>query len=287
MRARTILTDPGIDDLVALALLHKLAPTAKNHLVSTFGNAAEKITAINAKEFIAFAAPHWKFVSGASKPFSGSVERPWPDYFHGSDATWGVHPKVAIEGVKVVTSYPAGHVLSLGPLTEAAGLLERTISKMTVMGGAYNIRGNESLYAETNIAFDPDAAKYFFANVPKDSVSIVPLDITRKAQWSKKQISQIPEKDEVNIWLKTLLQTWFERYNHEREENFNLHDPLAVWLDFYPEQAIWLKSGVDVVLESNKRGETILNDSNPSCAIALDLIKPKNISKEIFSAIFD
>lgn len=97
MNNYTIISDPGIDDLVALVLLYKLMPQAKNNLVSTFGNAPEEITSKNAKEFISFVAGSWSFIHGSKVQLNGAVERPWPDYFHGPDGVWGIHPKVDIQ----------------------------------------------------------------------------------------------------------------------------------------------------------------------------------------------
>ncbi|QQR63625.1 hypothetical protein IPH70_03910 [Candidatus Roizmanbacteria bacterium] len=74
MKNFTVISDPGIDDLVALVLLYKLRSESKNCLVSSFGNAAETITARNAKEFISYVANDWQFVHGSALPLSGIVE---------------------------------------------------------------------------------------------------------------------------------------------------------------------------------------------------------------------
>ena len=155
------------------------------------------------------------------------------------------------------------------------------------MGGAFKIEGNETKYAETNIAFDPDAAKCFFEEVNDADVKVVPLDVTRKVYWSKAQVENIPERDEVNIWLKNLLFTWFDKYNHDREKDFNLHDPLAVYLDFFPENAKWVTSGVSVNVDGEKRGQTVLSTENFDCQIALDLQDSKKIADEIYTIIFN
>ncbi|PIR58906.1 MAG: hypothetical protein COU69_02950 [Candidatus Pacebacteria bacterium CG10_big_fil_rev_8_21_14_0_10_56_10] len=286
MNDYTVTSDPGIDDLVALVLLYKLNSTAKNVLISTFGNATEKITSINAKEFIAFVANSWEFLNGSSLPLNGKIERPWPDYFHGSDGAWGVHPRVDLQVVKNAKT-TCKNIISLATLTDPLRLVKTgEIEKITLMGGAFNIEGNETKYAETNMAFDPDAAKYFFESVKKIEVKVVPLDVTRKVYWSKQQVDDVPENGKVNIWLKKLLLAWFDKYNHDREKDFNLHDPLAVFLNFYPELAEWVNRGISVIIEGEKRGQTVFDNRNPSCAIAIDIKNPTAIANSIYNKIF-
>ena len=288
MKNYTIISDPGIDDLVALVLLYKLVPEVENTLMSTFGNATEEITALNAKEFIAFVAKSWKFINGSKLPLSGKVERPWPDYFHGPDGVWGIHPKVDIQNISSSNEKLSNSkVISLATLTDPLKLLRRKeLNEITLMGGAFNIEGNETKYAETNMAFDPDAAKYFFDELKNIKAKVVPLDVTRKVYWSKEQITNIPESNDVNIWLKHLLSAWFDKYNHDREKDFNLHDPLAVYLNFYPDKADWVTSGVSVITNGEKRGQTTFSKKNPGCQIALDLADAKKIANDIYSIVF-
>ncbi len=289
MKNFTVITDPGIDDLIALMLLFRLNPKAQNCLISTFGNADEKITASNTKEFIAFIANSWQFMNGSKLPLNRIIERPWPDYFHGPDGVWGVHPNVEADSIPASRyTYPTNdEVISLAPMNDTYKLLlSNKKANFTVMGGAFNIEGNETKYAETNIAFDPDAAVKFFENCEKNTVKIVPLDVTRKVSWDRDLVKSIPESDKINSWLKKLLSTWFEKYNHEKEESFNLHDPLAVYLAFYPEKAKWHTSGVHVVAIGEHRGQTIMFKDNPNCQIALDLHNSDEISSKIFDLIF-
>jgi inosine-uridine nucleoside N-ribohydrolase len=289
MKNYTIISDPGIDDLVALVLLYKLMPEAKNTLISTFGNAAEEITSLSAKEFIAFVAKSWRFINGSKIPLNGNFERPWPDYFHGPDGVWGIHPKVDIQNISTGNlGLSANKVISLATLTDPLRLLrEKKVNEITIMGGAFKIEGNETKYAETNMAFDPDAAKCFFNELNGIKANVVPLDVTRKVYWSKGQIKNIPENNDINIWLKHLLSAWFDKYNHDREKDFNLHDPLAVYLDFFPEKAEWITSGITVITEGKKRGQTILSEQNAHCQIALNLKDAKKIAKEIYAIVFN
>ncbi len=289
MKNFTIISDPGIDDLVALVLLYKLLPNAKNCLIPTFGNASENLTAKNAKEFISFVAQSWGFKDGSRKPLSGKFEFPWPDYFHGPDGVWNIHPNVRTSTIKKLKDYPSNKsVISLGPLTDTYKLFkEKGFKEITIMGGAFNEKGNETDFAEFNIYGDSDSACKFFEECKGVKVKIVPLDVTRKVAWSKKQIDAIPETTKTNIWLKKLIQTWFEKYNHKKEENFNLHDPLAVYLNFFPDQSEWTKSGVEVITKGKQRGRTIFQQCNPICNVAAKMMDAKKTADEIYSLVFE
>lgn len=288
MKNFTVVSDPGIDDLVALILLYKLLPQAKHSLIATFGNATEGITSRNAKEFISFVAPNWQFMAGSNLPLNGTVKRPWPDYFHGPDGVWEVHPAVNIDSIQSLSEYPNNkNVVSLAPLRDTLTLVQKNRGgNYTVMGGAFNIEGNETKYAETNIAFDPDSAAEFFKSCSSLNVKVVPLDVTRKVFWDINKVKSIPESNEANKWLKELLLAWFDKYNHEREKSFNLHDPLAIYLSFYPKHAIWINSGVKVITMGEERGRTIMSKDNPKCHIALDLDYPTEIAEQIYKIIF-
>ena len=288
MKNYTVISDPGIDDLVSLFLLWKLFSLTSNSLITTFGNATEEITSRNGKEFISFIAISWQFVDGAKLPLSGKVERPWPDYFHGPDGVWGVHPTTDIKSIQSLEKYPTNKdIISLAPMRDTLTLLQNHTGKnFAVMGGAFNIEGNETKYAETNIAFDPDSAADFFKHCKNVDVKVVPLDVTRKVFWDIKTVKSIPESNNVNRWLKRLLLAWFDKYNHEREKNFNLHDPLAIYLLLNPKEAEWKKSGIKIITEGQQRGRTILSNENPICQIALDLNNPSEIAKQIFSIVF-
>ena len=289
MKNLTVISDPGIDDLIALVLLKKLESKTNTCLISTFGNATENITAQNAKEFISFVSPKWQFMHGSSMPINNNLEHPWPDYFHGPDGVWGIHPEVNISKIRPLTEYPKNEsVISLATLTDINKLHKNNgFKNIIIMGGAFSVEGNETQYAETNIAFDPDSAHNFFEQFSSNiRVKIVPLDVTRKVYWTLDQVLKIPESGKINKWIKKLLLTWFDKYDHDKEKDFNLHDPLAVYLSMFPDKAKWYSSGVEVKIKGVKRGQTVFNSSNTSCEIAMDLEKSSNISGDIFSIVF-
>jgi inosine-uridine nucleoside N-ribohydrolase len=181
-----VVTDPGVDDMVALVLLSKLhkAPVA---VYATFGNASADITYQNTLEFLSAVSVDWDLYQGATLPLSGKVEHVWPDYFHGPDGIWNVRPPFSHLKIPDSTTDPKyQQIISLSPLTTLLKLNEKCVfDDVTIMGGAFLIEGNETKYAETNIAFDVDAAcKYF--DLTKTQTRVVSLDVTRKVMWSQR-----------------------------------------------------------------------------------------------------
>lgn len=287
MKNITVVSDPGVDDVVALALLAKLLPKVQNHLIACFGNAPQHFTARNAQEFIAYAASEWRYSDGSKMPYNGKLEHPWPDYFHGHDGLWSVHPDVSIDRVVNKNEVPQNReIISLGPLTDVYPLIQTyTPQKITMMGGVFKEKGNETEYAEFNIALDPDSASLFFENCSSIEVNVVSLDVTRKTMWTFEMVKNIPETNDLNSWIKKILLAWYKNYNHEKEKNFNLHDPLAIFLHFFPEHTQWKKSGVGVITQGKRRGQTVIDKNNPPCNIATDLVNTKKISEKIYSLI--
>lgn len=286
MTTFTVLSDPGVDDLIALRLLDRLSPHQSHSITSTFGNVEEKYTAQNAKEFIAFSAKHWTFSHGATSPLKPR-ERSWADDYHGPDGVFGVHPPINTGNISSEDYPQKDAVISLGPLTELVNLKKIiNLKEVMVMGGSFNRKGNDTSFSEYNIRCDPDAAEEFFKNCVNTHVKVVPLDVTYQTSWTKEQILQAPQDTEKKKWLKRLLLAWFEGYGTAKKANFVLFDPLAVFLQFYPEYATWKTSGVSVVIEGKQRGRTMLNENNPPCEIALELNEADKIQKTIFDLVF-
>lgn len=282
----TVITDPGVDDLIALALLSKLYQ-GDCTLISSFGNVSHDYTSLNTKEFLSFVAPQWFYSKGSFQSLSQKPNTPWAENYHGKDGAWGVHPKRNTNTVKEIDKMPLGDsVISLGPLTDLVKLQNPSLKNVTIMGGAFDVKGNETQFSEFNIASDPHSAKLFFETINNCDVKIVPLDATNKAKWTKAQVLSIKEKDEVSTWLKQLLLAWFENYKQGESEYFELYDPLTIYLHFYPEYAVWKTASVSTITEGKEIGRTIISEESMPCKIAVDIPNPEIVSQKIFSLLF-
>jgi inosine-uridine nucleoside N-ribohydrolase len=289
----TIISDPGVDDILALLLLKKLSPASKNTLISTFGNVPEIYTAENAKEFIQNFALDWNFMSGSKSPLK-PLQHSWPTYFHGSDGIWNTHSEKFLaskEKIEHLEKYPKNsQIISLGPTTDVFKLSQKIkIKNLTIMGGAFNVPGNETTYAETNIAFDPDATSKIFNSLRKTNIKIIPLDVTKKVFWNFKKIEKIPEFNESYKWVKNILLAWFENYGLKNNMPFDLHDPLAIYAMFFPDDLVWEKASVEIITEGEKRGQTKkIQNILGFCEIAIGLKKDAaKIADDIFDILFN
>ena len=178
-------------------------------------------------------------------------------------------------------------IISLGPLTSVLPLAARGgIKKITLMGGAFSVPGNETEFSETNIRFDPDAAAAFFEQNQQMEIRVVPLDATNQVFWTKEQVISIPEKTEIDAWLKRILLAWFKNYGDKRSMPFYLYDPLAVYSIFYPKNLEWRRSGVKVINKGEERGRTIFFEKSLNCQVAIEVPLPDEISKHIFDLVF-
>ena len=285
----SVITDPGVDDLIALTLLSKLSKN-NNSIISTFGNVSLKFTDKNTKEFILLVAPEWSYFKGAELPLLGKIQTPWADSYHGHDGTWSVHPQRSNHKVKLQTGYPENkNVISLAPLTDLTKIHSQiNLESVTIMGGSFDVTGNETQCSEFNIAADPESANNFFQSDKNLNIKVVPLDITHKVNWTQSQVNNIPETSKVNIWLKRLLLAWFKHHQPQSKEVFELYDPLAVYLAFFPDKAKWSNGNVSVILNGSERGKTVFKrNSNSTCKVALDLNDASRIEQEIFKIIFE
>ncbi len=118
-------------------------------------------------------------------------------------------------------------------------------------------------------------------------INVVPLDVTRRVAWTKEHIYDIPVNNQLSRWIKDALIQWYSNFRPEDDQKlFKLHDPLAAYLAYYPEQADWVSSGVAIVLNGDERARTILDDNSDPCNIAMEVKNAENISTTIYDAVF-
>jgi purine nucleosidase len=174
-------TDPGVDD--ALALL--MAFHSPNHdikaLTIAAGNVGLKHTVANALKLCELAQVDIPVYAGCPLPLVHEAED--AAYVHGMDGFGDIgyspaaqnaeeeHAALAI--IRLSKQYQNDLVLiTLGPLTNIALALRldpdlpSRIKRVVLMGGAVTGKGNTSISAEFNIAFDPEAAKIVFDGFP-------------------------------------------------------------------------------------------------------------------------
>ena len=170
-------TDPGVDDALALLMAFNSTRHRLLGLCITAGNVGLPHTTANALKLCEVAGIDVPVYPGCDRPLVFAAED--ASYVHGRDGFGDIgytpaertanaeHAALAI--VREAHAH-AGRLLlvMLGPLTNLALALRLDpslpdkIGRLVVMGGAVTGKGNTSVAAEFNIAFDPEAAVVVF-----------------------------------------------------------------------------------------------------------------------------
>jgi len=120
------------------------------------------------------------------------------------------------------------------------------------MGGAVNVPGNQTQYAEFNFFQDPEAVKIIFEKIK--NVFIVPLDVTNQCIIEKSDIKKF-KQNKINNFVVKAINNWYGFFGNPKKRKFELYDPLAVsailgnFLEFKK-----IKADIDL---QNKRGAII------------------------------
>ena len=211
-------TDAGVDDAVAISIALKMCAETGFELpliTTSFGNVdVEQVTTNVCKTIEKCGHAATTVGEGVGGPLKGGC-RLDATYFHGEDGL-GNHTKRTgddgasarsrlangsaserfLELCRKVVSSPIGCELvlvTLGPLTNLASFLATdrllclsAVSKLYIMGGCSNGRGNCTRTGEFNICADPEAADTVFGESLWRSISVVPweLCVTHPIPWA-------------------------------------------------------------------------------------------------------
>lgn len=175
-------TDPGVDDALAILMALRHPEHEVLGLTVAAGNVGLDHTVRNALCLLETAGHPVPVFAGCATPLLHPAED--AAFVHGQDGFGDVglpapnlvaepeHAAIAI--LRLSRAYAGRLVLvMLGPLTNLALALRldpqlpQRVARLVVMGGAVNLRGNTSVAAEFNIAFDPEAAHIVFEAWPR------------------------------------------------------------------------------------------------------------------------
>ena len=198
-------TDPGIDDAMAIQLAFAHPGLEVLGLTTVFGNVHVDKATRNALRLVEMAGVDCPVAEGAAVPLVRPAEPPGY-YVHGPEG-FGDHPAETPRGraheldaagfiIQTLRNHPREVTLvPIGPLTNIATALRREpaiaskVRGVVVMGGAIEVRGNVSEWAEANVWHDPHAAaEVFAADWP---VTLVGLDVTERTRCGPMDFARI------------------------------------------------------------------------------------------------
>ena len=265
-------TDPGIDDAVAMIVLHHFCKERVRLIVAGYGNIKAEQTVKNALMMCELLDMDVPVLPGAVVPQMRGYED--AAHIHGADGLGGMalgtvtkKPLASDDFLKTLyeTIKEAGTVdyITLGPLTNLALLLKRYpdvashIARVVTMGGGIAC-GNVTPHAEFNIHCDAESADQVFASgLP---VALVPLDTTNHVAFSMEQINALAD---VHTPLASLMQKIltanYENCTRYGEEGYTMHDSTAVLYYLFPEYFETIQCGITVDC-GERYGKTQITD---------------------------
>jgi purine nucleosidase len=283
MRRVIIDTDPGTDDALALMMALNSPDLAVEGITTVGGNATLSETTENAlrlMEYLEGPDCSIPIAVGTDRPLHGSYTHAY--HVHGSDGlgialpapTLRTHNMNAVDFLRDRVSASPGQLtlIAIGPLTNVAAALDNrpdiaeAVPEIIVMGGAVGVRGNITPHAEFNIHEDPWAANAVFeSGIP---VTLVGLDVTHQTFMHRRDGPQWFEGDSKSAQLGNSILT--DRFRElDGEDEFHLHDPLAVAAAIEPDVLTCRAASVSVVTDGEERGGTVANYGEGSVKVAV------------------
>ncbi|OHT11328.1 Inosine-uridine preferring nucleoside hydrolase family protein [Tritrichomonas foetus] len=171
--------------------------------------------------------------------------------------------------IETIRKYEHITVMTLGPLTNFALAnhlapdISEHIDSLVIMGGAEDLKGNTTKFAEFNIRCDPEAAKIVFDTFPNHKITLSTWSLTMKNGISGENFNFIFKQNgpDCTIMQRWIAKTWEKALKHDNGVAL-MADPLAAFIVAYGDDAILesMRKKIDVPLFGEEVGATKCND---------------------------
>ena len=240
-------TDPGTDDALALIMAMNSPELDIIGITTIAGNARITDTTLNALRIMNYLGySHVPVFQGSKQPLEGNYQFGY-DY-HGLK---GLPVELPISNTKSQTQDAHEYlidcgkkfprvitIIALGPLTNVARAilteprLVHWINKIIIMGGAFEVEGNRTPYAEFNILNDAYAAHLVFnSGIP---ILVVGLDVCTQVAFERSDLVSWTSNSVGGCFAKEVVSTWFNETKPELNR-YILCDPLAIAASVTPD----------------------------------------------------
>lgn len=265
MRSIVLDTDGGVDDLLALALLIVHAAGRVHAVTTVSGNVPAEVARANCESLLAASesASQINMLTGCPHPL---VKEPvYANDVHGFHSLCArtifenrrSFDKKQSRALRLLESAISQNqvIIAIGPCTNIASVIDRAASAknakgpIIVMGGAFDIPGNITPFAEFNFFVDPHAA-HKVMNSDRE-VILIPLDVCEQVvltrdvllEWTKSSPSTLGN------FLNEIHHPFMDFYQKDRGlDGCYPHDALAVAAFFRPD--LFLFERGDVIVET-------------------------------------
>jgi purine nucleosidase len=242
--------DPGIDDLVALALALFDPRLEVVAITAVAGNVPAEKATVNVQAIVERLDPPRYPRLGAASPVE---DVPYIDarHLHGPDGLGGAglavsqlarqHPSEKLICDEVHAAPGEVAIICLGPLTNVARALARDpaiaddIGRIIIAGGSMKGVGNVTACAEFNIHADPPSARAVFRSAT--TKTLVPLDVSDQVVCTLDLLEKLPpESTRAGKLLRGSLPYFFRSFRqHLGLESVVLPDAVAMISLLHPE----------------------------------------------------
>ena len=165
-------------------------------------------------------------------------------------------------------------VIALGPLTNIAKAIAKEpmlldwIKDIVVMGGAIEVAGNVTSYAEFNIYDDPHAANAVFSS--GIAVKLIGLDVCRQTYVAKSDGDWFSGKSVGELLAARVITNWFKMRGDLQQ--YDLYDPLTIVCAISPELFTYKQATVIVEADDNEQiGQTRASYGSGNVQVATEV----------------
>lgn len=277
-------TDPGIDDVVALALAARSPELEVLAVTTTYGNATLAATTRNARALLELAGR-------TDIPLRAGAERPLARELVTAPETHGPTgvgyapvpeaPPVVADPTVLLKVLASAHepvtLVTLGPLTNLAHALQadaeivrsRVLRHLGMFGNVHE-RGNANRWADFNAWSDPEATSAVLrSDLP---TMMVGLDVTRRMTLTGTEVERLADStDPLTAWLGKALRFYVEFHcAQERLQGCVVNDVLPLGELLSPGLLTLAQLRLDVNLgDGEHRGHTVESPEGTATQVAV------------------
>lgn len=278
-------TDPGCDDAVAIIIALKNYDKINLKLISTVGGNISVENCTNNALFLVekFAKNTIPVAMGENSNEKAQAKNVHGENGLGKVKTNKLQSKFIENGIdaiyeKIIQSENKTIILSLGPLTNIARLLQKypdckdKIDHIFAMAGSINGSGNITSFAEFNVYSNPEAFDYVIKSGVKTIFS--PMQTGIDCIIDKNYILDRKINSECEQIIHDIIDGAFEP---GRPGEFAIFDAQVILGLLYPELYEFKNCDVEINLNGETRGQTFMKETTQKTNFKIQ--KPKNCEK--------
>ncbi len=275
-------TDPGTDDAIALIAALNSPELEVTALTTVTGNASLEDATRNALGLLTgLSRSDIPVYVGADIPLVGKFE--FAENYHGPGGMTTPLPEpksapIPTPAERYIRDAARDSerdltIIALGPLTNVALAIQNEpdimnqVKEIFVMGGAVEVGGNVTPYAEFNIYDDPRAANVVFgSDIP---ITLVGLDVCERVAFGLSDSDWREGTSTGERLAARIMEGWFGI--HPEYDRYVLCDPLTVAAAIQPDLLVYRRAKVTVEESGEQKGRTRAEYDAGDIKVAIDV----------------